>query len=109
MKNMLAKSVRFCVLAGILVFSTASAWAVCTPGPGPIGAGTANFRLREAMDVDNDCKADYSIFRPSNNVWYIAKSTGGFAVTQWGLAAEDYPTPGDFDGEIGRASCRERV
>ncbi|CAN5366515.1 hypothetical protein BH10ACI2_BH10ACI2_17660 [soil metagenome] len=56
--------------------------------------------LRKAMDFNGDGKADFSIFRPSDNNWYILKSGGGgVAVSKFGLASEDYMAPGDFDGD----------
>ena len=62
-------------------------------------SGSAQIKLRKAVDYDGDGKADLSIFRPSNNVWYIAKSGGGFTFQGFGLANEDFMTPGDFDGD----------
>src|SRR5262245_47785839 len=56
-------------------------------------------KLRTAVDFDGDGKADFSVFRPSNNVWYISKSGGGFTFQQFGLANEDFMTPGDWDGD----------
>ena len=38
----------------------------------------AQASLRKAMDTDADGKQDFMVFRPSNNVWYVAKSGGGF-------------------------------
>ena len=57
--------------------------------------------LRKAMDYDQDNKADYTVFRPSTNVWYIKNSNSptGFIAQQFGLANVDYPSPGDFDGD----------
>lgn len=59
----------------------------------------AQISLRTALDTDKDGKADFSIFRPSNGVWYINKSGGGQTYTQFGVANTDYPTPGDYDGD----------
>jgi hypothetical protein len=60
---------------------------------------SAQLSLRKALDTDADGKADFTVFRPSNNVWYTSKSAGGFSFTQFGLTGQDYPTPGDFDGD----------
>ena len=59
----------------------------------------AQIKLRRAMDFDGDNKADLTIYRPSNNIWYIMKSAGGYIFQQFGLANYDYHTPGDYDGD----------
>lgn len=61
--------------------------------------------LRKAMDFDQDGKADFVVFRAANpnqtpsNFWFVNKSGGGVIQTQFGLAAEDFVTPGDYDGD----------
>lgn len=55
--------------------------------------------LRKAADFDGDGKADFNIFRPSDNNWYTLKSSGGFTINNFGLASEDYMAPGDYDGD----------
>lgn len=85
MKNILTKSSKISfVFASILLLAFAVA---------------AQTTLRTALDTDNDNKADYTVFRPSNNAWYIMKSSGGFTIQQFGLANSDYPAPGDYDGD----------
>src|SRR4051812_34630911 len=64
-----------------------------------IGPGTANLRLRSAFDFDNDGKADFTIFRPSDSIWYVKKSGGGANFTKFGNPTVDYMTPGDYDGD----------
>jgi len=58
----------------------------------------AQVGLRDAIDGDNDNKADYTIFRPSNNTWYILNS-GGIRTQMFGVFTDDFLTPGDYDGD----------
>ena len=81
-------------------------------------------------DYNGDGKADLAVYRAGANsstasTWFYRTTAGG-AVTfvSWGVGG-DFPVPGDFDGnriadftvqrvsggagQIGRASCRERV
>jgi hypothetical protein len=51
-----------------------------------------------AFDFDADGRSDLSVFRPSDSVWYIDRSTAGFAATQFGLST-DKLTPADYDGD----------
>jgi VCBS repeat protein len=62
-------------------------------------ASLAQVTLRKALDVDADGKADFSIFRASDQNWYIFRSGGGVTVQNWGIPNEDFPTPGDYDGD----------
>lgn len=49
-------------------------------------------------DFDADGRTDYAVFRPSTGVWYLQKSTEGFAAVRWGLS-DDIPVPADYDGD----------
>lgn len=64
---------------------------------GPV-AGVAIAKNKNA-DFDGDRKADISVFRPENSVWYVLNSSNGsFSFASFGLAT-DIATPGDYDGD----------
>ncbi len=56
------------------------------------------FRRPTRADFDGDGKTDISVFRPSDKIWYMNRSTAGFAAYNFGLAT-DTPLPDDFDGD----------
>ncbi len=49
-------------------------------------------------DFDGDGQADYVVYRPAEKIWYLFKSTEGFAGIQFGLS-DDKPLQADFDGD----------
>ncbi|MEP6945069.1 MAG: M36 family metallopeptidase [Acidobacteriota bacterium] len=53
---------------------------------------------RSRADFDGDGKTDVSVFRPSDGIWYLNRSTAGFTGVKWGVAG-DIPVPGDYDGD----------
>lgn len=55
--------------------------------------------IRKAVfDFDGDGRADVSVFRPSDSVWYLNQSQAGFSARQFGLST-DKMTPADYDGD----------
>ena len=50
------------------------------------------------FDYDGDGRADVSVFRPSNGVWYIDRSTAGITSVAFGTST-DRIVPADFDGD----------
>jgi uncharacterized delta-60 repeat protein len=50
------------------------------------------------FDFDGDGKDDQVVFRPSNSIWYLLRSQGGFTARQFGVST-DRITPADFDGD----------
>jgi uncharacterized delta-60 repeat protein len=60
--------------------------------------GVESFARKTLFDYDGDGRADVSVFRPSNNVWYLNGSLNGFSAAQFG-AAGDLIAPADFDGD----------
>jgi uncharacterized delta-60 repeat protein len=57
------------------------------------------FRRVTPFDFDGDGMADVSVFRPSENKWYVLRSSD-FGVTQQVFAiAGDVPVPADYDGD----------
>jgi uncharacterized delta-60 repeat protein len=69
------------------------------PAIGIVRLLNSNAPPRSLFDYDGDGKADVSVFRASENKWYILQSSD-FAVVQKVFAiAGDVPTPADYDGD----------
>jgi uncharacterized delta-60 repeat protein len=53
---------------------------------------------RAPFDFDGDGRSDVSVYRPSDSVWYLNRSTGGFSATQFGVSTDEI-VPADYDGD----------
>ncbi|HEX8249600.1 MAG TPA: Ig-like domain-containing protein, partial [Pyrinomonadaceae bacterium] len=60
--------------------------------------GASQAIRRAAYDFDGDGKSDISVFRPSDGVWYLNRSSQGFAAQQFGIST-DKLAPADYDGD----------
>jgi hypothetical protein len=52
----------------------------------------------EIADFDGDGRTDLSVYRSSNNAWYLQRSTAGFTTVFWGTSG-DILAPADYDGD----------
>jgi hypothetical protein len=54
-------------------------------------------------DYDGDQISDFAVWRPESGVWFILRSTSGYAnflAIAWGSGSvNDIPVPGDYDGD----------
>ncbi len=66
------------------------------------GRGLWEYKLsstnKSLFDYDGDGKSDVSVFRPSENIWYLNRSTAGFSAAQFG-ASGDILAPADYTGD----------
>jgi uncharacterized delta-60 repeat protein len=61
--------------------------------------GGASAPVKTPFDYDDDGKSDISVFRPSENKWFILKSSDSSVAQPIFGASGDIPTPADFDGD----------
>ncbi len=85
MKNFLTSAVKTLVFLSVLL-------TLVLPS-------AAQLSLRNAMDVNGDGRADYTVFRQTDNLWFTLRSNGGSVTTFFGLAGIDMTAPGDYDGD----------
>jgi Tol biopolymer transport system component len=55
-------------------------------------------RATAPFDFDGDGRSDQAVFRPSDRVWYLLRSSSGFTATQFGIST-DRIVPADYDGD----------
>jgi hypothetical protein len=60
-----------------------------------VGTGSGVNRL----DFDGNSLANYAVFRPSNNNWYILRPNGSTQNFAFGDVSTDTLTPADYDGD----------
>ncbi len=53
---------------------------------------------RTRFDYDGDGKADRTVRRPTNDLWYLLRTTAGYTAMTWGQAG-DLLAPADYDGD----------
>ena len=77
------------------MFCVPATWAQLGEGKsitwGKCGRATAS-----RADFDGDRRTDLSVYRPSENNWYILRSEDGFMLQSWGLSG-DIVAPADYD------------
>jgi len=54
---------------------------------------------QKLFDYDGDGKADVSVFRPSENRWYVFRSSDSTVAQQAFAISNDVPVPADYDGD----------
>ncbi len=62
-----------------------------------LGGWVPNFRA-DSSDFDGDGRTDLSVFRPSESIWYLLRSSAGFTSAQFGVST-DTIVPADYDGD----------
>ena len=60
---------------------------------------TVAYHRNVLFDYDGDGKADVSVYRSSNNYWYLSHSSDSQFTFHYFGAPGDIPTPADYDGD----------
>ncbi|PYS99767.1 MAG: hypothetical protein DMF63_09685 [Acidobacteria bacterium] len=68
-------------------------------GSGATRAFVARLTSPAEFDYDGDGRADVSVFRPSENKWYVLRSSDSGLIQQTFAVAGDIPAPADYDGD----------
>ena len=72
------------------------------------GVFTVRVAKKAPADFDGDGRSDVGVFRPADSVWYLNRSTVGFAAVQFGLPADKLaPADYDNDGKTDLATFRD--
>jgi Beta-propeller repeat/FG-GAP-like repeat len=67
-------------------------------GNGDIFVVKISLAAPTSFDYDVDGKADLSVFRPSDNTWYLLRGTAGYTAMTFGVSG-DLIAPADYDGD----------
>ena len=69
------------------------------PGGDNSDIGAFEINIPKAFDFNGDGRADLSVYRPSESIWYrVNSSDGSLAAVPWGLPS-DKLVPADYDGD----------
>ncbi len=91
------------VVSSVNVTTTPLGYTFTLNIPGAAVLGPKTSGALNLLDFTGDGRADYAVFRPTNNFWYInptsSTSNLDFTGRAFGNAATDVLTPGDYDGD----------
>lgn len=98
------RKVKIGVYLSVLLVALFTSSLICVIAQ--TGPGTANIRLRDAMDFDGNNRADFNFFRPSEKKWHVYKNENGGCSNKClelysfdGFPNDEILTPGDYDGD----------